>query len=236
MESCQRMSLIDVYSCSLDLDSAQLDALFELLNPEERAHASRFRSWRDRNRFAACRGLLRQILASHTGEHPGLIRFVKNRYGKPALEHRGIKFNVSHAGGRALIAVTQGREVGVDIERIDPSLAGNEIAETHFSPAEAAALRALPREQQTDAFFRCWVRKEAYIKARGFGLSMALDSFEVTLGPDEPAALLRGGEGWSLQDVHVAPGFAAAIAAEGSGWSVNLVPFSPHLRNIAGAA
>ena len=120
-------------------------------------------------------------------------------------------------------AVTRGVEVGIDIERMDPRFASEQIPEQFFSPREVAQLRALPEDQQTAAFFRCWTRKEAYIKARGLGLALALDSFDVSLGPDDPPVLMRAGD-WSVQDLsaggfggdfNVPAGFAAAVVAEG---------------------
>jgi 4'-phosphopantetheinyl transferase len=114
-----------------------------------------------------------------------------------------------------LFAISRTREVGVDIERINPAFAGEQIPEQYFSPAEVKILRSLPKERQTEAFFNCWTRKEAYVKARGLGLSLELHSFEVSLAPGEPAAFLRGVEGWSIEALEPAPGFAAAVVAAG---------------------
>jgi 4'-phosphopantetheinyl transferase len=129
-----------------------------------------------------------------------------------------------------LQAVTRGGEVGIDIERADPRFAQEQIPERFFSPGEVAQLRSLPAHQQTAAFFRCWTRKEAYIKARGLGLALALDSFDVSLGPNDPPAFLRGVGDWSVQDLPlrdlgVPAGYAAAIVAEG-----------PAFRTVACAA
>jgi 4'-phosphopantetheinyl transferase len=130
-----------------------------------------------------------------------------------------VRFNVSHSGGWALLAVTRGSEVGIDIERVDSRFAADQIPERFFSPGEVARLRGLPADQQTAAFFRCWTRKEAYIKARGLGLALPLDSFDVSLGPDDPPELLRGADGWCVQDFDAPPGFAAAVVAEGAAFS-----------------
>jgi 4'-phosphopantetheinyl transferase len=179
------------------------------LSPDERDRASRFRFDRDRNHFIVCRGTLRELLDIGPER-----RFIYGDFGKPMLEDSPVRFNVSHSHGMALIAITEGREVGCDIERIDPSFADDNIPEHFFSQYEVAALRALPEKEQCAAFFRCWTRKEAFIKACGMGMSLALDSFDVTLGPDQPAALLRGADGWLLHDVEAPKGYAAAVVLE----------------------
>jgi 4'-phosphopantetheinyl transferase len=152
------------------------------------------------------------------------LRFGYNPYGKPALVgeegEKGLRFNVSHSHGLALYAITRGREIGVDLERIRPfpDLIG--LAERFFSPKEVAALRTLPAPMQTEAFLTCWTRKEAYIKAKGEGLSLPLSQFEVSLAPGEPSALLRTqwdaleASRWSLHALTPGPGYVAALAVE----------------------
>jgi 4'-phosphopantetheinyl transferase len=137
------------------------------------------------------------------------VPFVYGVFGKPMLEGSEMQFNVSHSHGMAMIAMARGREVGCDIERMDRSFADEKIPERFFSPYEVAALRALPKADQCEAFFRCWTRKEAFIKACGMGVSRALDSFDVTVGAE--AALLRGADGWSLHAVEAPAGYAAAL-------------------------
>jgi 4'-phosphopantetheinyl transferase len=145
---------------------------------------------------------------------------------------RGLRFNVSHSQDLALFAFSVARELGVDVERMDPAVASERIPEHFFSPGECAALRALPTEQQPEAFFACWTRKEAYIKAKGKGMAIRLDQFDVSLVPGEAAALLKTAEGpreacrWSLHALSPAPGFAGALAVEGQGaklrgWRLN---------------
>jgi 4'-phosphopantetheinyl transferase len=213
------MVSVDVYQVRLEADTARLESLFEILAPDERERAARFRFEVHRRQFIVCRGTLREILARYLELNPARIALVYNRHGKPGLRDSDVRFNVSHSGGWALQAVTRDCEVGIDIERMDARFARDQIPERFFSPRETAQLRALPTEQQTAAFFRCWTRKEAYIKARGLGLALPLDSFDVSLGPDDPPALLRGGD-WSVQDfpvqdLNATPGYAAAVVAEG---------------------
>jgi 4'-phosphopantetheinyl transferase len=201
------------------------------LDSAELRRAKRYRFERDRRRFIAARGLLREVLSRYVGVEPGQLCFCYGPQGKPQLvEERGadaLRFNVSHAHELALLAVTRGREIGVDLEYVRPDLADIGIVERFFSPRETAALRLLPAAEQSEAFFNCWTRKEAYVKARGGGLSVPLDQFDVSLGPDEPAALLRTrgdaqeASRWSLRRLEPGPGYVGALAVEGHGWSLN---------------
>jgi 4'-phosphopantetheinyl transferase len=218
---------VHVWRASLDLPSADVQSLLAILSEEERARAQRFRSTRDGQRSIASRGLLRLLLARYLAADPSRIRFRYNREGKPKLADeavgRNLRFNVSHSQGLALFAFTRGHELGVDLERMDRAVSRERIPEHFFSPRECAALRALPVEQQPEAFFACWTRKEAYIKAKGKGLAIRLDQFDVSLAPGEPAALLETAEGsrealrWSLHTLSAAPGYAGALAIEGQG-------------------
>jgi 4'-phosphopantetheinyl transferase len=196
------MTGVEIHVFPLDGD---IPRLARLLTSDERDRAARFHFDRDRNRYIVCRGTLRELLGVRS-------RFVYGRYGKPRLEGSDVQFNVSHSHGMGLIAIARGREVGCDIERIEQRFVDEQIPERFFSPREVAALRALPDSEQCHAFFRCWTRKEAFIKACGMGVSLALDSFDVTLG--QPAALLRGADGWFLRAVEAPAGYAAAIVMQ----------------------
>jgi 4'-phosphopantetheinyl transferase len=207
------MTGVDLYCHSLELAGGRLEVLRALLSAEERDRAARFHFDKHRRYFIAARGILRELLGRYLDKPPAAIEFSYNPYGKPAVE--GIYFNLSHSDNMALYAVSRAREVGVDIERINPAFAEEQIPEQYFSPAEVKVLRALPKQRQTEAFFNCWTRKEAYVKARGLGLSLDLQSFDVTLAPSEPAAFLRGAGEWSIEALEIAPGFAAAIVASG---------------------
>lgn len=194
------------------------------LSDEERARAKRFLFERDRNSFVASHGILREVLGRYSGRGPGEIEFTYGPYGKPELagdgSSRSFRFNLSHSDGVALIAVAKERAVGVDVEKIQPERAGEEIADRYFSREEVDELRALPAELRSEGFFLCWTRKEAYVKALGEGLRFPLDSFQVSLSPGEPAQLFaEAGAGWSVESFD--PSFAAearyagAVVAEG---------------------
>jgi 4'-phosphopantetheinyl transferase len=221
---------VHVWRAYLDLDASCVEHLQHSLAVDELQRAARFHFPRDRRRYTVARGVLRNILGRYLGRPPSELRFRYSAYGKPALadafDDAGLRFNVSHSHEVALFAVTSGREVGVDIEYLGREIRGEEIAEHFFSAHERANLRALPAEMRHQAFFNCWTRKEAYIKAHGEGLSLPLDQFDVSLAPGEPAALLatrsdpREALRWSLQTLTPGSGYVAALAVEGQGWQL----------------
>ena len=137
-----------------------------------------------------------------------------------------MRFNLSRRDGLALIAVTRGREIGVDVELVRADVPVLEIAETSFSEAELATLRSLPESLRAAGFYNCWTRKEAYVKARGEGLSFPLKQFDVSLTPGDPAKLLHVGDDdnevdrWTLQEIPVSENYVAALAVEGSNLNV----------------
>jgi 4'-phosphopantetheinyl transferase len=218
---------LHVWRATLDQTPLQIQSFLHSLAADEQARAERFYFERDREHFIATRGVLRAILGGYLNQGPECLTFCYGSHGKPALtgapDGDTIRFNVSHSHGLALYAVTRGREVGIDLERIRFDLVVAEIAEQFFSRREVAMLRTLPPEVQRQAFFRCWTCKEAYSKARGEGLSLSLDQFEVSLVPGEPAAVLgtqrdpSEASRWSLQEFTPAPGYVAAFAVEGHG-------------------
>jgi 4'-phosphopantetheinyl transferase len=175
---------------------------------------------------------MRALLARYLRIPAGDIRFCLNAHGKPGLASGSgtadLRFNLSHSHGLALFALTLGREVGVDVELVRPTLREARLAERFFSPQEVAALRALPESAQREAFFHCWTRKEAYIKAQGEGLSIDLASFAVSLAPNHFAHLpIIGNDGpeagrWWLRALVPGDGYVGAVAAEGADWSLTL--------------
>jgi 4'-phosphopantetheinyl transferase len=219
---------VHVWRATLDQTPSQIQSFRHNLAPDEQTRAERFYFERDRGHFIVARGVLRAILGRYLNQAPECISFCYSSHGKPALagESGGdaIRFNMSHSHGIALYAVTRGREVGIDLERIRFNLAVAEIAERFFSRREVAMLRTLSTEAQREAFFRCWTRKEACLKARGEGLSLPLDQFDVSLAPGEPDTVPgtrpdpSEASRWSLQELAPAPGYVAALAVEGHGW------------------
>jgi 4'-phosphopantetheinyl transferase len=208
-----------------------------LLSPDETRRADRFHFERDRRRFTMARAAMRQILCKYANVAPQELVFSYGANGKPELagelKTAGLRFNLSHSSEVAVLAVAQGLTVGIDIEHINKEFATEEIAERFFSESEVKTLRSLPPTERTEAFFACWTRKEAYIKALGEGLSVPLDSFAVALRPGEPAALLHVRvdpaevSRWSLYDIEVAKEYKSALAIEGRSHQLRGVEWEP---------
>ena len=221
--------IIDLWLFDIEPPLHQLRSLETHLGEDERARAAGFVFDADRNRYIAGRGRLRQILASYLGIAPDHVRFTYNGYGKPALDDAHateLQFNLSHSAGLALLAVSDRYTIGADIERVAPLK--EDVAGYFFSDAERRDLSALPQAEYLEGFFRCWTRKEAFVKAHGEGLSLPLQSFDVSIGT-EPAPLLRrlasdpsGPANWKLFNLAPAAGFAAALAVLAGGGSPEL--------------
>jgi 4'-phosphopantetheinyl transferase len=224
---------VHCWCASLDVPpetSARLDAA---LTPDERNRSARFRFERDRQRFIVAHGVLREILGRYLQIRPARIRFVYNAFGKPAISGefgRRITFNLSHSAGLVLVAVAAASEIGVDVEYIRARSDVVDIARYFFSAAEVDSLTAVPSHLYAEAFFSCWTKKEAYVKACGEGLTVPLKSFSVcpTTGPADPledlcvaATESVPASRWSLYTLRPAPGYAGALAVEGSGWRVS---------------
>jgi 4'-phosphopantetheinyl transferase len=182
---------IDVWIVSLDLPATVSHVLEDVLSDDELTRANRFVFERDRRRFVAGRSALRQILSGYTGVSPETLAFAYGAKGKPSLDApvSRLEFNVSHSEACAAIAVSEAGDVGIDLECTTRRVEFEALASRFFSSGEAAELRALPESIRRQAFFNCWTRKEAYIKAIGEGLACPLDSFAVTLRPGAPAAI-----------------------------------------------
>ncbi|HEY3840060.1 MAG TPA: 4'-phosphopantetheinyl transferase superfamily protein [Bryobacteraceae bacterium] len=212
---------VHVWLIALPNDGRVPESLEVHLSPEESGRAARFVFDRDRARYVVAHTALRDILSAYTGDSPTAVALLAAEHGKPHLaDHPDIRFNLSHSSSWAMAAVSLGREVGVDIEWMRPERPTVDIAQRFFAPGEVSELMKIPEEGRAAAFFACWSRKEAYIKARGEGLRIGLDSFEVSL--DEVAVLRKAPdlERWSLCALAAPSGYAAALMAEGSGWRV----------------
>lgn len=220
-----------VWLGALDVPPGKIQELRAVLNADELARADRLLQAQHRVHSAAARGYLRKLLGKYLEVAPESVELQFYPFGKPSLSGqlaaRDMRFNISHSHGLALFAFTRGRELGVDIERIRPDFATTEIAGRFFSAAESARLRSLAPEQQPRAFFECWTRKEAYIKARGDGLSRRLDTFEVAFGPGVAPAILAAADDpdaaarWTVYDLQPPEGYCGALIVEGQGAAVS---------------
>lgn len=216
---------VHVWSAHLHQPLASLERFITFLAPDELERAEKFRFKRDRERFIISHGILRLILSLYAGTPPMELKFRAGLYGKPFLDMppsaSALSFNMSHSHELALYAITYGRRIGVDVEYVSEDRNGEGVAERFFSIREIEALLALPADQRRDGFYRCWTRKEAYIKARGDGLSFPLDQFDVSLAQGDCQALLghRGDAEeigrWSLHALSPGANYIAAVIVEG---------------------
>ncbi|MDX6528668.1 MAG: 4-phosphopantetheinyl transferase [Blastocatellia bacterium] len=224
---------VHVWRLSLEQSTETVQRLRQLLSPDEQARANAFHFENDRRHFIVARGCLRIILAGYLEIAPAEIEFSYAQRGKPQLAASvsQLKFNLAHSGSLALYALTLIGEVGIDLEHIRTDFTGDDIAKRFFSVTEADYLSRLPERVRHEAFLNCWTRKEAFLKAKGTGLSLRLDQFDVTLAPAEPAALLRTGwdeteaARWSLEALDVGRGYIAAVAVESYDWQLSCWQF-----------
>jgi 4'-phosphopantetheinyl transferase len=218
-----------VWRISLGSLSANFEGAWLVLSREERERADRFHFEADRRRSVIGRGCLRLLLSGILGLPAKSLRFEFGEFGKPKLtstQAQGLEFSASHSGDLVLIAISRGRAVGVDVETVRTDIDIDEIAARFFSVNEYRNLASLVGTSRYEAFFTCWTRKEAYLKARGEGLSTPLNQFEVSFLPGEEARLLetRKAPGevnrWRLEPVTVPSGHIAAVTAEGMDWEL----------------
>lgn len=217
---------VHVWRAQLGLPSNELQTLWDTLDTGERRKADSFHFGRDRVRYIASHGRLREILSLCSGLEPHELAFQIGAHGKPALRTdlvaEDIRFNFSHSGQLAVYAIAVGRDVGIDVEAIRRDLSLDAIAERSFSRNEVCALRSLPRTEFVAGFFTCWTRKEAYIKALGTGLALELSQFDVPVSPRDAPTLLCNRKDpdevqrWSFLELPSIPGYAAALLIEGS--------------------
>jgi 4'-phosphopantetheinyl transferase len=215
---------VHIWTTQSNPQDTSLASLHSLLSPSEVAAANRFVFDHSRKAYVFAHGVLRQILGGYVDLSPEEIRFEQTRFGKPFLagphDQARVRFNMSHSGDAVLVAITRDRHIGADIERIRPlDFAG--IVNSHFTAQECAFIRNQPTEKQQNAFFTCWTRKEAFIKAVGKGLSIPLNTFDVCIPSGQTGRKLTAPneapdvESWWLTDVIVPLGYAGAIAIEG---------------------
>lgn len=203
------------------LDAENVSEIERIISGDERARADRFRFETHRNQFIAARGILRRMLGEYLHIEPRELRFQYGEFGKPAVadEHlTGIKFNISHSENTALFALTRGREIGVDIERINSSMVDAAMISQCLTEEEKNYLYALPLNKRNLFFFECWTRKEAFMKACGKGFALSPNEIETLSFTNSSPDFPEGGAGfrpfkWSLQTISFIPGYAAALAS-----------------------
>ena len=228
---------VHVWTVNLDVPSGTIARLSAYLASEEHERSARFRFERDRERFIVAHGVLRDLISRYLEVEPGQISYACNEFGKPDLSPKfgsRLNFNLSHSAGIALIAITADADVGIDVERIRTRFEYADFARFFFSAAENEYLMNLPRDHRTEAFFSCWTKKEAYLKACGKGLSISPDRFSVPLENDgvrTPIDLLvtsndtHPDKRWSMYTLAPAPCYVGALAIEGGGRRLSQWPW-----------
>ncbi|MDP2606150.1 MAG: 4'-phosphopantetheinyl transferase superfamily protein [Deltaproteobacteria bacterium] len=196
-----------------------------LLATAERERAARFKFEKDRRLYTVAHAALRSILAGYLNIAPGDLEFEIGQRGKPRLaptfSKDSLEFNLSHSSEVALLAVTREREIGVDVEHIKEQFAFAEVAERYFTTREVSALRALPEALQRRAFYQCWTSKEAFLKAKGVGLSGELDEVEIVLAGEGRVQVKSTLPGWYLSELNPCAGYVGAVAWEGTDFDLN---------------
>jgi len=223
-------SQVHVWRVLLDVTALQYEPLPGMLSDDEIIRAGKFRFENDRKQFITSRAMLRTILSHYLDSSPQLIRFGYTAYGKPELATTAgddpVCFNLSHSGVFALYAITRCRKVGIDIERLHHNVAFEQVAERFFSPGERSSLEGIEIDKQKELFFRYWTRKEAFVKATGYGVSFPMENCDVVQFSDRHLSpvILQGHHGengcWYGRDLSPGPGYAAAIVAEGNDWEL----------------
>ena len=227
---------VHVWRVFLDLTTLQSESLLGILSADELARAGRLRFERDQKRFIVARGILRKILGRYLGKNPHKLRFEYTSHGKPVLATNSgydtLSFNLSHSDAFALYAVTRGRNIGIDIERVRDDVAVEQIAQRFFSQGEISSLERIHKNKRSEVFFQYWTRKEAFLKATGEGVSFPMEQCDVSLISGRvlsPITLLgdnRESSCWYGQDLFPGHGYAAAIAVEGGDWDLSCWHYS----------
>ena len=231
---------VHVWVTDLNQPSTVTWRLLQTLSSDECQRANRFRIQRDKDHFIVAHGVLRIILSYYLGVRASDVRFCCEPMGKPELERMfqpEIRFNLSHSHGLCLYAIAREHRVGIDLELVRPLPDMNQIIQSFFSPQENAAFLAMPPARRQEMFFKCWTRKEAYLKGTGEGLCGTLDRVEVLEDPTETGVVVSAVEKmsekveWQLQTLRPVEGYIGGLAVEGKdlrsmSWQYN--HFSPN--------
>ena len=210
---------IHIWSVRIADPDACLTCGESILSPQEQNRVSQFKFEKDRSRSIVSHAALRSILCDYLNIAPQDLQFSTGANGKPALTkvpgQCWLQFNLSHSGDIALIAITRRREIGVDVEYVKQDFPFHEVAEHFFTAREVAALCALPEPLQRQAFYKCWTSKEAYLKAKGTGLSGELDEVEILLAEEQSVRIKGSVPNWTLMELPAPDNYRAALVVEG---------------------
>jgi len=224
---------VHVWAVRLDDPGVDLERGRDWLSPAERERAARFIFERDRRRYLAAHIALHDILSRYLPMEPAHLSFDLGPNGKPKLYQAprpsAIEFNLSHSNEMALLAVTHGHEVGVDVEHVREKFEFQEVAERFFTAMEVTAMRGLPGTLQRQAFFKCWTSKEAFLKAKGTGLSGVLDEVEITLSDDNRVRIAANVPNWWLFELEPISGYETALVTTSARAPIRCYQWQPGL-------
>jgi len=227
---------VHVWAVGIDDASIDFNRAREVISLDERERAERFIFERDRRRYLVAHGALHAILSRYLKIDPATLRFDIGSNGKPKLPSAhtpsGVDFNLSHSNKMALLAVTHGREVGVDVEYVQENFEFQQVAERFFTAREVAAMRSLPSPLQRQAFYKCWTSKEAFLKAKGTGLSGKLDEVEISLTTEQRVRIQARVPGWSLAELAPGDGYEGALVVEGPLMPVHCYLWKPQITDF----
>src|SRR5262249_11993041 len=220
-----RHEAVDVWRASLLLKPESIVAMRRLLSPDEIATEGRFYFEEHRRRYVIARAALRTILAHYLPSSARELRFCYGRYGKPVLTKEvnvnQLQFNLSHSHEIAIFAIARGRAVGIDVEYIRNTTSVDEIVDRFFAPNETTAFGASSKATKLENFYASWTCKEAYLKARGLGLSFPLARVRLPRMFDAKQPHQMGSGNWSVVNFSPASNYLAALVAAGTGWNLS---------------
>ena len=230
---------VHLWKASLDVGIFELLSFVRVLSDDEQDRANRFYLQKHKNHFVAARGILRHILSRYLMADPGQLRFKYGPHGKPALDHTGVlgtnlRFNISHSKGLLLVVVSVERELGIDLEQIQPALVTKEIVTEVFSEQEQTRFCSVQPAIQPKMFFEVWTRKEAYLKARGIGLSVPLNQLEVLQSGDLSIRLELHDDkasDWTIQSLDFGNEYSACLVVQGDGWTLKSFEYAIDDKN-----
>lgn len=210
---------VHIWQLNISKTKSHYDYFYNLLSKDEKLKIEQFKFKKDKITSALARGALRLLLSKYLNCPIDTIIFKYGEYGKPELAgNKTVKFNISHAGEIIVIALTENNDLGIDVEQIKYNFNVLDVVNSYFSKTEIEYLNKLPKATQTEAFFRGWTRKEAFIKAKAKGLSFPLDTFCVSIDSDKKAELLETlwdmeeKKLWQIIPFETEPNYKAALA------------------------
>ncbi|MFD1613739.1 4'-phosphopantetheinyl transferase family protein [Gelatiniphilus marinus] len=231
-------NVVHVWYAYFSNNTNNLNYYLKLLSEDEIKKTSKFKFKTNQQQSIISRGILRQLSSKYLNIKPESLSFKYGKYGKPEYDFDSkLKFNISHSGGLIVLGFVKDFDIGVDVEKVKNDFDVLEIASNFFSALEIEALKKVPKEKQVENFYRCWTRKESFVKAKSLGLSFALDSFSVCINSNSKSKLLetKWNEAekhkWQLHPFTLQPDYKGAISILGNIKTVKYFNFNNYNFN-----